>query len=117
MTNRTKDIIAFKRMFRDAAHAHDNTTQGTMEIVEIDVSLYTTYMRKTENPVNFCRTFHANVETINTHGGCTGHHPHLVAEYGQRLCKERVMDPETCNPIELKQVMDDAERMSCEEYL
>ena len=27
------------------------------------------------------------------------------------------MDPETCNPTELKQVMDDAERMSCEEYL
>ena len=27
------------------------------------------------------------------------------------------MDPETCNPTELKEVMDDAERMSYEEYL
>ena len=57
------------------------------------------------------------MDTINTHGGCAGHHPQLVAEYGQRLCKERGLDPETCNPTELKEVMDDAERMSCEEYL
>ena len=27
------------------------------------------------------------------------------------------MEPETCNPTELKEVLDDAERMSCEEYL
>ena len=55
--------------------------------------------------------------TINTHGGCAGHHPQLVAEYGQRLCKDPGLDPETCNPTELKEVMDDEERMSCKEYL
>ena len=27
------------------------------------------------------------------------------------------MDPETCNPTDLKEVMEDIERMSCEEYL
>ena len=57
------------------------------------------------------------METINNHGGCAGHHPQLVTEYGQRLCKERGLDQETCNPTELKEVMDDADRMSCEEYL
>ena len=105
------------RMIRDAAHAHDDTTQGTMAILASDVSLYTTYMRKTEKPVNFCRTFQETVDTINTYGGCAGHHLQLVADYGQRLCKERGLDPETCNPTELKEVMDDAERMSCGEYL
>ena len=88
-----------------------------MAIVASDVSLYTTYMSKTENPVDFCRTFQATVDTINTHGGCARHHPQMVAEYGRRLCKERGMDPETCDPTELKEVMDDAEYMSCEEYL
>ena len=56
------------------------------------------------------------MDTINNHGGCAGHHPQLVAEYGKRLCKERGLEPETCNTTELKEVMDDAERMSCEEY-
>ena len=68
-------------MIRDAAHAHDNTTQGEMSIVASDVSLYTIYMSKTEKPVDFL-TFQATVDTINTHGGCAGHHPQLVAYYG-----------------------------------
>ena len=41
----------------------------------------------------------------------------MVAEYGQSLYKERGLDPETCDPTELKELMDDAERMSWEEYL
>ena len=116
-TNSTKDIIALTRMIRDASHAHDDTTQGTMAIVSSNVSMYITHMSKTEKPLDFCCTFQATVDTINNHGGCAGHHPHLVAEYGQRLCKERGQDPETCNPMELKEVMDDAECMSCKEYL
>ena len=108
MTNSTKDIIALTRMIRDAEHAHDDTTQGTTAIVASNVSLYTTYMRKTEKPFDFCCKFQATVDTINTHGGCAGHHPQMVAEYGQRMCKERGMDPETCDPIELREVMDDA---------
>ena len=98
VTNSTKDIIALTRMIRDEVHAHDNTTQGTMVIVASDVFLYTTYMSKTEKPVNYCRTFQATVDTINTYGGCFGNHPQLVAEYGQRLCKERRLEPETCDP-------------------
>ena len=96
--NITKDIIALTRMIRDAAHAHDDTTQGTMEIVASHVSLYTAYMRETEKPVDFCRKFQATVDTINSHGGCVGNHPQLVADYGQRLCKEHGLDPETCDP-------------------
>ena len=109
VTNITKYIIALTRMIGDAAHARNNTTQGTMAIVEIDLSLYTTYMSKTEKPVDFCRTFQATADTINTHGGCAGHRHQLVAAYGQRLCKEHGMDQETCNPTELKEVMDNAE--------
>ena len=39
MTNTTKDIIDLTRRIRDASHAHDNTTQGTMSIVASNVSL------------------------------------------------------------------------------
>ena len=88
-----------------------------MEIVASDLSLYTTYMSKTEKPVDFFRKFQATMDTISIHGGCAGHHTQMVAECGQRLCKERGLDLETCDPIELKEVMDNVERMSCEEYL
>ena len=117
VTNSTKDIIALTRMICDAAHAHYDTIQVTMAIVTSNVSLYMTYMSKTEKPVDFCCTFQATVDTINTYGGCAGQHPQLLAEYGQRLCNELGMDPETCDPTELKEVMDDAECMSYEEYL
>ena len=83
--NRTKDTIALTSIICDAAHTRDDTTQGTMATVASDVSLYTMYMSKTEKPVDFCRTFQETVDTINTHGGCAGYHPQLVAEYGQRL--------------------------------
>ena len=70
VTNSTKYIIDLTRIIRDVAHAHDDTTQGTMAIVASDVSLYTTYTSKTENPVGFCRTFQETADTINTYGGC-----------------------------------------------
>ena len=85
VTNSTKDIISLTRMICDSAHAHDNTTQGTMAIVASDVSLYTAYMRKTENPVDFCLAFQETLYTINTHGGCAGHLPQQVGDFGQRL--------------------------------
>ena len=112
VTDSTKDIIALTRIICDAAHARENKTQGTMAIVASNVGLYKTYMSKTEKPVNFGRMLQATKDTIKTHGGCDGHHPQLVVEYGQRLCKKRGLDPATCNPTELKEVMDNAERMS-----
>ena len=42
-------------MIRDLAHSHDNTTQGTMAIVASDMTLYTTYMSKSELQVAFNR--------------------------------------------------------------
>eukprot|EP00957_Ditylum_brightwellii_P185543 14126094-Ditylum_brightwellii.AAC.1 len=50
VTNLEKDIIALTRMSHDVAHAHDDTTQGTMAIVASDMSLYTTFMSKAETP-------------------------------------------------------------------
>ena len=69
--------IALTKMIRDMAHVHDDTTQGTMVIVPSDMTLYTTYMSKSEIPAAFCRTFQANVDTINTHRGSAGYHPQL----------------------------------------
>ena len=36
------DVIAITKMICDVAHAHDDTTQGTMAIVASDMTLYTT---------------------------------------------------------------------------
>ena len=37
--NLGKDVIALTRVIRDIAHAHDDTTQGTMDIVASDMAL------------------------------------------------------------------------------
>ena len=111
-----KDVISLTRMIRDLAHAHDDTTQGTMAIVASDMALYTTYMSKSETPVAFNRTFQANVDTINTHGGCAGRHPKLVTQHMTRLMFERNLAPDG-DAKDLKKVKADAERASCEEYL
>jgi hypothetical protein len=57
VTNLGKDVIALAKMICDVAHAHDDTTQGTMAIVASDMTLYTTFMGKAETPVAFCCTF------------------------------------------------------------
>ena len=87
-----KDVIALTRVICDIAHAHDDTTQGTIAIVTSDMALYTTYMSKSETPVAFSCTFQANIDTINTHGGFAGRHPELVKEYVDRLMAERGLD-------------------------
>ena len=81
-------------MIRDVAHAHDDTTQGTLAIVASDMTLYTTYMSKSETPASFCCTFQANVDTINTHGGSAGCHPQLFNDNVARLMSERGLDDE-----------------------
>eukprot|EP00957_Ditylum_brightwellii_P161881 12324903-Ditylum_brightwellii.AAC.1 len=68
-------------MIRDVAHAHNDMTQGTMAIVASNMTLYTTFMSKAETPVAFCCIFQANVDMINTHGGCAGCHPKLLDEH------------------------------------
>ena len=96
-------------MICDVAHAHDDTTQGTMAIVASDTTLYTTFMSKAETPVAFCRTFQANVDTINTHGGCAGCHPKLLDEHVARLMSERGLEDDS-DTYDLKKVIADAER-------
>ena len=39
-TNLSKDVIALTRVIRDIAHAHGDTTQGTMAIVASEMELY-----------------------------------------------------------------------------
>eukprot|EP00957_Ditylum_brightwellii_P152838 11633468-Ditylum_brightwellii.AAC.1 len=63
-----------------------------MAIVASDMTLYTTFMSKAEMPVAFCCTFQANVDTINTHGGCAGRHPKLLNEHVERLMSECGLD-------------------------
>ena len=92
VTSTKRDVIRLTKMIRDVAHAHDDTTQGTMAIVASDMTLYTTYMSKSETPAAFCCTFQANVDTINTHGGSAGCHPKLFNDHVARLMSERGLD-------------------------
>ena len=88
------DVIALTKMIRGVAHAHNDMTQGTMAIVASDMALYTTYMSKSETPAAFCRTFQANVDTINTHGWSAGRHPQLFDDHVARLMSKRGLDDE-----------------------
>ena len=89
-----RDAIALTKMICDVAHAHNDTTQGTMAILASDMTLYTTYMSKSETPASFCCTFQANVDTINTHGGSAGRHSQLFNDHVARLMSERGLDNE-----------------------
>ena len=109
------DVIALTKMICDVAHAHDDTTQGTMAIVASDMTLYTSYMSKSETPASFCCTFQANVDTINTHGGSAGRHPKLFDEHVARLVSKRDLDSDDSDGLE--KVIIDAERSSCDKYL
>ena len=109
VTKERLDVIALTKMIRDVAHAHDDTTQGTMAIVASDMTLYTSYMSKSETPASFCCTFQANVDTINTHGGSAGRHPKLFDEHVARLMSERGLDTDS-DGTSLKKVLIDAER-------
>eukprot|EP00957_Ditylum_brightwellii_P152438 11604230-Ditylum_brightwellii.AAC.1 len=80
------------------------------------MTLYRTFMSKAKTPVAFSRTFQANVDTINTHGGCAGRHPKLLNEHIEHLMSERGLD-DNSNTDNLKKVISDAERGVCEEYL
>eukprot|EP00957_Ditylum_brightwellii_P104460 7957769-Ditylum_brightwellii.AAC.1 len=92
-------------MICDVAHAHNNTTQGTMAIVASDMTLYTTLMNKAETPVAFCLTFQANVDTINAHGGCAGHHLKLLDEHVKHLMFDYGFD-NSSDTDELKKMVD-----------
>ena len=115
--NLAKDVITLPRVVCDTAYAHNDTMQGTMVIVTSDMAMYTMYMSKAEKPINFACTFQANVDMINTHGGCAGCHPQLVSNYIERLMEERGLDADASNSAELKKVLLDTEHQSCEEYL
>ena len=86
--NDTKDVILLVTMIRDVAHAHDDTTQGTIAIVASNVALYTTFMSSSDDTDDFYRTFLAMVETINVHGGSARYHPQLYDDHFNALCKE-----------------------------
>ena len=64
-------------------------------------------MSKSETPADFCRTFQANVDTINTHGGSAGRHPKLFNEHVARLMSERGLDPDSDDTDGLKKVTSD----------
>ena len=102
-------------MICDVAHAHDDTTQCTMLIVASDMTLYTSYMSKSETPASFCCTFQANVGKINTHGGTAGCHPKLFDDYDKCLMSKRGLDSDDTDGLE--KVLLDAERGSYDEYL
>ena len=97
-----RDIIRLTNMIPDVAHTHDDITQGTMAIVASDMTLYTTYMSKSETPAAFCCTFQVNVDMINTHGGSTGCHQQLFNDHVPRLMSERGLDLDSDDADELK---------------
>eukprot|EP00957_Ditylum_brightwellii_P099891 7611815-Ditylum_brightwellii.AAC.1 len=92
-------------MICDVAHAHNDTTQGTMISVVSDMTQYTTFVSKAETPIAFCHIFQANVDTVNAHGRYAGCHPKLLDEHAKCLMSERGLDNNS-DTDELKKMVD-----------
>ena len=79
--NDKKDVITLVMLICGVAHVHDDTTQGTMDIVSSDVALYITFTSSTDTTDYFYQTFLTMVETINDNSGSDGYHPRLFADH------------------------------------
>ena len=75
--NDSKAVIDLITMIRDLDHQHDDTTQGTMDLVTSGLALYTTFMTSEDDTDEFYGTFNSMADTINVHGGSAGYHPKL----------------------------------------
>ena len=104
-------------MICDVAHQHDDTTQGTISLVTIDLDLYTTFMTSEDYPEEFYGTFNAMTDTINVHGGSAGYHPQLYTDHLAILCVERKLNMTNISKGELEKVKKDDKKPACEEYL
>ena len=65
-----------------------------MAIVASDMTLYTTYMSKSETPAAFYCMLRVNMDTINTHGGSAARHQQLFNDHVARLMSECDLDDE-----------------------
>ena len=114
--NDSKEGIALITMISDVAHQHDDTAQGTMDLVTINLDIYTMFMTS-EDAEEFYGTFNAMADTINVHIGSAGYHTQLYADNLTILCVDKIMDPTTISKDELEKVQRDAKNSACEEYL
>ena len=84
--NDRKDAIALITMICDVDHQHDDTIQGTMDLVTSDLALYTTFMTSEDYTEDFYGMFNAVSDTINVYGVGSRYHPQLYADHLTLIC-------------------------------
>ena len=98
--NGSNDVINLITIICDVAHQHDDTTQGTMDLVKSDLDIYTMFITSEDDTEEFYGTFNAMADTINVHSGSAGYHTQLYEDHLTLLCVERELDPATISKDE-----------------
>ena len=70
-----------------------------MAYVELDITLYMTFQKLTEFPVDFLAISKDTIETIKAHNGKSGYHSKLIKAHPTKICEE--------DSITLKEATDD----------
>ena len=68
------------------------TRQGTMELVQVHVELFTTTQRPNESVEAYYKLFCTRRDTVNAHGGEAGFHKELYAKACEKVMAERNRD-------------------------
>ena len=59
-----------------------------MAYVELDITLYMTFQKLTEFPVDFLAISKDTIETIKAHNGKSGYHSKLIQAHPTKICEE-----------------------------
>ena len=79
-------------MIRDLTHGMKETRQGTMELVQVYVDLFTTTQRPNKSGERYYKLFCARHDTVNAHGGEAGFHKEIYAKVREKVMAKRNRD-------------------------
>ena len=82
-----QDFNKLLTMIRNIFHRQNDTKQGTIAFVELDITLYMTFHNTTKSLSCFLATFRAQIEAIKAHGGRSGYHPKLMQVHLDKICE------------------------------
>eukprot|EP00804_Cyclotella_cryptica_P015718 CCRYP_013375-RA/>CCRYP_013375-RA protein AED:0.42 eAED:0.42 QI:0/-1/0/1/-1/1/1/0/166 len=69
-----QDVIQLLKLICAHANQHDKVKQGTMTLVEHDLTLYLKYQKAGEDLGTYYKLFKARCDVIDTFGGQAGYH-------------------------------------------
>ena len=88
----SNDVIGLLLLIRDLSQNKTSDTQGTMALVENDLTMFRTAQTADQTIENYLAEFQANREAIIAHGGNPGYHPKICKAHLAKKRAEEGMD-------------------------